>query len=148
MFKVVVSGWRGEAGMITCNPVESIRCCLTPPPVGQDIVGEVRVLTGLLLLRFAREIDESCPRDNFGGKLFDDGGTEGGEKHPFGSPIPLKFGIPGSSNDGSSFNTRPILLFANAFAALRTACGGLGVNVGGERVLDTSDNTFPPSRKS
>ena len=69
--------------MITRKPVESICCCLTPPPVGQDIVGEVRVLTGLLLLRFAREIDESCPRDNFGGKLFDDGGTEGGEKHPW-----------------------------------------------------------------
>ena len=102
----------------------------------------------LLLLRFAREIDDSVPRVNFGGKLFDDSGTEGGEKHPFGSVSPLKFGRPGSSKDGSSFKARPILLFANAFAALRTACGGLGVNVGGERVLDTSDNTFPPSRKS
>ena len=74
-----------------------------------------------MLLRFARDIDANCPRDNFGGKLFDDSGTEGGEKHPVGSDSPLKFGIPESSKDGSSFNTRPILLFANAFAALRTA---------------------------
>ena len=101
-----------------------------------------------MLLRFARDIDANCPRDNFGGKLFDDSGTEGGEKHPFGSGNPLKLGIPESSKDGSSFNARPILLFAKAFAAFRTDCGGLGVNVGGERVLETSDIILPPSRKS
>ena len=106
--------------MITRNPVESICCCFIPP-VGQDMFEDERVLTWLLLLRVARDMDDSGPRDNFGGKLFVDSGTEGGEKHPVGSDIPLKFGIPESSKDGSSFNTRPILLFANAFAALRTA---------------------------
>ena len=49
-----------------------------------------------MLLRFARDIDANCPRDNFGGMLFDDSGTEGGEKHPFGSDNPLKLGIPES----------------------------------------------------
>ena len=101
-----------------------------------------------MLLRFARDIEDSDPSDNFVGKLFEDRGTEGGEKQPLGSEIPDKLGTTDSSNEGSIFNTRPILLFANAFAAFKTAWGGLGVNVGGDRVLETSDIIFPPNRKS
>ena len=99
-------------------------------------------------MRFARDIDDSVPSDNFGGKLFEDSGTEGGEKQPLGSEIPGKLGTTDSSNEGSNFNNRPILLLAKAFAAFKTACGGLGVSVGGDRVLETSDIIFPPNRKS
>ena len=47
IFNVVVSGWRGEAGMITRNPVDNICCCRCIPSVGQATVegGEDRVLT-------------------------------------------------------------------------------------------------------
>jgi len=48
IFNVVVSGWRGEAGMITRNPVDNICCCCRCiPNVGPATVegGDDRALT-------------------------------------------------------------------------------------------------------
>ena len=133
---------------MTLKPPEIICCCLCKLLRPVEPVDMRELIPWLLLLLVVPDSDDKLPSDNLGGMLCEDSGTNGGEKQLEESVMPVKLATPDSSNVGSTFNRRPVVQFGIMFAALRTDCGGLGVRVGGDKVLETSEGVAPPRRKS